>query len=56
MQPQFFNIINDELRGSEKSHAVTNPRTEEDLSPPTKISKMLLPLRRRHSLPGAEAP
>jgi len=33
MQPQFFNIINDELRGSEKSHAVTNPRTEEDLWP-----------------------
>ncbi|KAK3344297.1 Aldehyde/histidinol dehydrogenase [Lasiosphaeria hispida] len=33
MQPQFFNIINDELRGSEKTHAVTNPRTEEDLWP-----------------------
>lgn len=33
MQPQFFNIINDELRGSEKTHVVTNPRTEEDLWP-----------------------
>ncbi|KAK3320650.1 aldehyde dehydrogenase domain-containing protein [Cercophora scortea] len=31
MQPQFFNVINDELRGSEKTHAVTDPRTEEDL-------------------------
>jgi acyl-CoA reductase-like NAD-dependent aldehyde dehydrogenase len=33
MQPQFFNVINDELRGSEKTHAVTDPRTEEDLWP-----------------------
>ena len=31
MQPQFFNIINDELRGSEKTHTVTDPRTEEEL-------------------------
>ncbi|KAK4453739.1 aldehyde dehydrogenase [Podospora aff. communis PSN243] len=31
MQPQFFNVINDELRGSEKSHTVTNPRTEDEL-------------------------
>lgn len=33
MQLAFFNIINDELRGSEKTHAVTDPRTEEDLWP-----------------------
>ncbi|KAK0706963.1 Aldehyde/histidinol dehydrogenase [Lasiosphaeria miniovina] len=33
MQPQFFNVINDELRGSEKTHAVTDPRTEENLWP-----------------------
>ena len=33
MQPKFFNIINDELRGSDKTHAVTDPRTEEDLWP-----------------------
>ncbi|KAK3941775.1 aldehyde dehydrogenase [Diplogelasinospora grovesii] len=31
MQPQFYNIINDELRGSEKKHNVQDPRTEEDL-------------------------
>ncbi|KAK0634666.1 aldehyde dehydrogenase domain-containing protein [Bombardia bombarda] len=33
MQLQFFNIINDEERGSEETHAVTDPRTEEDLWP-----------------------
>ena len=33
MQPQFYNIINDELRGSEKTHQVTDPRTEEELWP-----------------------
>lgn len=33
MQPHFFNVINDELRGGEKTHAVTDPRTEEDLWP-----------------------
>ncbi|KAK0740734.1 Aldehyde/histidinol dehydrogenase [Schizothecium vesticola] len=32
-EPQFFNIINDELRGSENTTTVTNPRTEEDLWP-----------------------
>lgn len=31
MQPTFYNIINDELRGSDKTHAVVDPRTEEDL-------------------------
>ncbi|KAK3899602.1 Aldehyde/histidinol dehydrogenase [Staphylotrichum tortipilum] len=31
MQPQFFNVINDELRGSADVHRVTDPRTEEDL-------------------------
>ncbi|KAK1836123.1 Aldehyde/histidinol dehydrogenase [Podospora conica] len=30
---QFFNIINDELRGSEQTTTVTNPRTEEELWP-----------------------
>lgn len=30
---QFFNIINDELRGSENTTTVTNPRTEEDIWP-----------------------
>ncbi|KAM7192858.1 aldehyde dehydrogenase [Naviculisporaceae sp. PSN 640] len=33
MQPQFYNIINDELRGSEQTHNVTDPRTEEELWP-----------------------
>ncbi|KAK0651479.1 aldehyde dehydrogenase domain-containing protein [Cercophora newfieldiana] len=33
MQPQFFNVINDELRGSEKTATVTNPRTEDELWP-----------------------
>ena len=33
MQLQFYNIINDELRGSDKSHEVTDPRTEEALWP-----------------------
>ena len=33
MEPQFFNIINDELRGSETTHRVTDPRTEEELWP-----------------------
>lgn len=30
---QFFNIINDELRSSENTTTVTNPRTEEALWP-----------------------
>ena|ERR1700753_1727489 len=29
MEPQFFNVINDELRGSKETHRVANPRTEE---------------------------
>lgn len=33
MQPQFYNIINDELRGSEQTHSGTDPRTEEELWP-----------------------
>lgn len=33
MEPQFFNIINDELRGSETTQRVTDPRTEEELWP-----------------------
>lgn len=33
MQLQFYNIINDELRGSEDTHTVTDPRTEEELWP-----------------------
>ncbi len=33
MQLQFHNIINDELRGSETTHKVTDPRTEEPLWP-----------------------
>ena len=33
MQPQFFNVINDELRGGEKNHTVTDPRTEDELWP-----------------------
>jgi acyl-CoA reductase-like NAD-dependent aldehyde dehydrogenase len=33
MQPQFYNIINDELRSSPSTHRVTDPRTEEDLWP-----------------------
>ncbi len=33
MQPQFFNTINDELRGSADVHHVTDPRTEEPLWP-----------------------
>src|SRR5690348_6877275 len=33
MQPKFYNIINDELRSSDKTHAVTNPRTEDSLWP-----------------------
>jgi acyl-CoA reductase-like NAD-dependent aldehyde dehydrogenase len=33
MQPQFYNIINDELRGSKDTHRVTDPRTEEELWP-----------------------
>ncbi|KAK1761223.1 aldehyde dehydrogenase [Echria macrotheca] len=33
MQPKFYNIINDELRSSDKTHAVTNPRTEDNLWP-----------------------
>ncbi|KAK4189853.1 aldehyde dehydrogenase [Podospora australis] len=33
MQPKFFNVINDELRGSEQTHAVTDPRTEDELWP-----------------------
>jgi acyl-CoA reductase-like NAD-dependent aldehyde dehydrogenase len=32
-ETQFFNIINDELRGSSESHQVTDPRTEEPLWP-----------------------
>lgn len=33
MQLQFYNVINDELRGSEETHQVTDPRTEEPLWP-----------------------
>ena len=33
MQPQFFNIVNDELRGGEKANNAVDPRTEEDLWP-----------------------
>lgn len=33
MQPKFYNIVNDELRGSENTHQVTDPRTEEELWP-----------------------
>lgn len=33
MQPQFYNIVNDELRGSSDTHRVTDPRTEEELWP-----------------------
>ncbi|GAB1313486.1 hypothetical protein MFIFM68171_03696 [Madurella fahalii] len=33
MQPKFYNIINDELRGSDNTHQVTDPRTEEALWP-----------------------
>ncbi|KAK4157663.1 aldehyde dehydrogenase [Chaetomidium leptoderma] len=33
MQPRFYNIINDELRDSEETHRVTDPRTEEELWP-----------------------
>lgn len=33
MQPKFYNIINDELRGSDNTHQVTDPRTEEGLWP-----------------------
>ncbi|KAL2195972.1 Aldehyde/histidinol dehydrogenase [Corynascus similis CBS 632.67] len=33
MQPQFYNIVNDELRGSSNTHRVTDPRTEEELWP-----------------------
>ncbi|KAL2263712.1 hypothetical protein VTK26DRAFT_5468 [Humicola hyalothermophila] len=33
MELQFYNIINDELRGSKKTHRVTDPRTEEELWP-----------------------
>jgi acyl-CoA reductase-like NAD-dependent aldehyde dehydrogenase len=33
MEPQFFNIINDELRGSEQTLQGTDPRTEEPLWP-----------------------
>ncbi|KAK0732680.1 aldehyde dehydrogenase domain-containing protein [Apiosordaria backusii] len=33
MQLQFYNIINDELRGSENTHTVTDPRTEDELWP-----------------------
>jgi len=32
-QPQFYNIINDELRGSETTHRVTDPRTGDELWP-----------------------
>lgn len=32
-ETQFFNIINDELRGSKEHHEVTDPRTEEPLWP-----------------------
>ncbi|KAJ4306771.1 hypothetical protein N0V88_000138 [Collariella sp. IMI 366227] len=31
MQHQFYNIVNDELRGSQQTHSVTDPRTEEEL-------------------------
>jgi acyl-CoA reductase-like NAD-dependent aldehyde dehydrogenase len=31
MQPQFYNIVNDELRGSKETHRVIDPRTEEEL-------------------------
>jgi len=31
MQLQFFNVIDDELRGSEKTHRVLDPRTEQEL-------------------------
>ncbi|KAK3297839.1 aldehyde dehydrogenase [Chaetomium fimeti] len=31
MQPQFHNIVNDELRGSKETHRVVDPRTEEEL-------------------------
>lgn len=30
-QREFFNIVNDERRGSSVTHRVTDPRTEEDL-------------------------
>ncbi|KAL2135923.1 hypothetical protein VTI74DRAFT_6306 [Chaetomium olivicolor] len=33
MQPQFYNVVNDELRGSEQTCRVTDPRTEEELWP-----------------------
>ncbi|AEO71223.1 uncharacterized protein THITE_2123393 [Thermothielavioides terrestris NRRL 8126] len=33
MQPQFYNVINDELRGSKETHRVIDPRTEEELWP-----------------------
>ncbi len=33
MQLQFYNVINDELHGSEETHQVTDPRTEEPLWP-----------------------
>ncbi len=33
MQLKFYNIINDELRDSDKTHEVTDPRTEEPLWP-----------------------
>jgi acyl-CoA reductase-like NAD-dependent aldehyde dehydrogenase len=33
MQPQFYNVVNDELRGSAETHRVTDPRTEEELWP-----------------------
>ncbi|KAK4213007.1 aldehyde dehydrogenase [Rhypophila decipiens] len=33
MQPQFYNIVNDEQRGSEQTHRVTDPRTEDELWP-----------------------
>lgn len=33
MQLQFYNVINDELRGSPQTHRVTDPRTEEELWP-----------------------
>lgn len=32
-EPQFYNIINDELRGSESTHRVTDPRTGDELWP-----------------------
>jgi len=31
MQLQFFNVIDDGLRGSEKTHRVLDPRTEQEL-------------------------